>query len=269
MNVKNDGTEIIDYVKALALTSGDILKQAIAGCIDCSYKTDQSDLLTEYDIKVEKFLITNLKQKYSSHKFISEEKINDEDMGGLVWIIDPIDGTTNFVCFKRDFAVSIALYEDGNPVFGIVYDVVKDDLYLGISGEGAYLNGKRLSDTAQVPLRECVLDAGINSVQIFYNRYNKRFFNIAKYIRGQRYLGAASISICKIAAGEIQIYASARLKAWDFAAAGIILKECGGHYGTLEKEALSLTGSTVTFLACSSKNLFDEVLNLYGNELNK
>ncbi|MGB4438338.1 MAG: inositol monophosphatase family protein [Sedimentibacter sp.] len=262
---ENNKLEMINYATQLVLESGNILKQAIEGNIECDYKEDQRDLVTEYDLKIENFLLANLKLKYPKHKFISEEKINDEEMSGLIWIIDPIDGTTNFVCFKKNFAVSIALYEDENPVFGIVYDVMKDDFYLGITGKGAYLNGKRLNNLGQTSLKDCILDVSLNSMQIFYNEYNKLFFNIARDIRGHRSLGSASLSICKIASGEIQIYVSAKLKVWDFAAAGIILKECGGYYGTLDKRCLCLTGKPVAFLACSSYNLFDEIFNLYNN----
>ena len=100
-------------------------------------------------------------------------------------------------------------------------------------------------------------------LQIFYNRYNRPIFNIAQDIRGHRSLGVASLAICKIALGEIQIYLSAKLKAWDFAAAGIFLNEVGGYYGAVCQESLSLTGKPTAFMACSSKSLFHQILLKY------
>jgi len=256
--------EIIDFTKTLVLTAGDMLREALAGKVDCTYKKgDQRDLLTEYDVKIQEFLISHLRKEYPEHKFISEEKSNNEDLSGLVWIIDPIDGTTNFVCLKKDFAISVALYQDGKPLFGTVYDVMKDDLYLGITGQGAYLNDQKLSRISECQLKDCILDASLNSVQIFYNRYNRPVFNMAQDIRGHRSLGAASLAICKIALGEIQIYLSAKLKVWDFAAAGIVLNEVGGYYDTVCKDSLSLTDTPLAFLACSSKSLFNEILTKY------
>ncbi|MFZ5944824.1 MAG: inositol monophosphatase family protein [Bacillota bacterium] len=259
--------EIIDYTKTLVLTAGNMLRTAPVGQVYCLYKEeDQRDLLTEYDMRIQDFLISHLRKEYPDYKFISEEKNNNQDISGLVWIIDPIDGTTNFVCFKKDFAISVALYQDGNPLFGIVYDVMNDDIYLGITGQGAYLNDQKLGRVKESHLKECILDASLNSVQIFYNLYSRLVFNMAQDIRGHRSLGAASLAICKIARGEIQIYLSAKLKAWDFAAAGIVLHEVGGYYDAVSKESLNLIGKPVAFLACSSKSLFNEILIKYFEE---
>ncbi|MBS4032114.1 MAG: inositol monophosphatase [Clostridiales bacterium] len=256
--------EIICYTETLVIRAGNLLKEAVKGEVACSYKAgDQRDLLTMCDVEIENYLISNLKSKFPFHAFISEEKENVPNISGYVWIIDPIDGTTNFITFKKDFSISIALYNDAKPLFGIVYDVMNNDLYVGITGQGAYLNDQKLDRLSPVHLQDCILDSSLNSIQFFYNHKNHKVFNIAQVIRGHRCLGAASLTICKIATGKIHMYVSAKIKAWDFAAAGILLSEVGGHYGALYQDELDLSGKPMAFLACSSKVLFDQVADQY------
>ncbi|WP_051533946.1 inositol monophosphatase family protein [Desulfitibacter alkalitolerans] len=254
-------SEAVNMAKSMVIRAGGLLKHAASREIACNYKNhDHRDLLTEFDERVQSLVIAELKKNYPDHKFISEEKHNNGDLTGYVWILDPIDGTTNFVCFKKNFSISLALYKDGKPVFGIVYDAVNDDLYQGISGEGAYLNNKRINNLTRIPLKNCIINISLNSIEELYNKYRIKIFNLAKDVRGHRYFGAASLELCKIATGELNIYISTNLKSWDFAAAGIILNEVGGYYGGIDHMKLDLTGKPTALVACSSKELYHVVL---------
>lgn len=256
--------EDLEFTRKIVLEAGDILRDSLCREVICTYKDgDHRELLTEYDVKIERYLIENIRKRYPGHKFISEERENQDSLAGFVWIIDPIDGTTNFVSWQKSFTISVALYKDGNPIFGIVYDVMNDDLYLGIVGQGAYLNGKKLKKLDKTDLKECILDASLNSIQIFYNKYQRKVFNIARDVRGHRSCGAASLAICKIALGEIQVYISAKLKVWDFAAAGIILNEVSGYYNAINDNHLDLIGKPIAFMACSSVEVYEEIIAKY------
>ncbi|MBA1335506.1 MAG: Inositol-1-monophosphatase [Firmicutes bacterium] len=257
-------SELLEFAKKIVLEAGGILRDALCREVACEYKNgDHRELLTEYDLIIEKYLIANIAEKYPGHKYISEERENNENLEGFVWIIDPIDGTTNFVSWQRCFAISVALYKDSKPVFGLVYDVMQDDLYWGVAGQGAGLNGRRLKKLGEVELKECILDASLNSIEIFYYKHNVKVFDLARDIRGHRSWGVASLAICKIALGEIQVYISAKLKAWDFAAAGIILQEVGGYYNSIYDDYLDLTGNPVVFMACSSVDIYDDIMAKY------
>ncbi|MDI3477708.1 MAG: monophosphatase [Epulopiscium sp.] len=260
-------SEPLKFAQKIVLEAGSILRDALCRKVNCDYKNgDHRDLCTEYDLKIENYLISNIQKQFPAHKFVSEERENNDCLEGLVWIIDPIDGTTNFVSWQKCFSISLALYKDSKPLFGLVYDVMQDDLYLGIAGQGAYLNGKKLKRLGKTELKECILDASLNSIQIFYNKHNIKVFNLAKDIRGHRSCGAASLAICKIALGELHIYISAKLRAWDFAAAGIILNEVGGYYNSIFDDCLDLTGKPTVFMACSSKDIYNEIIQSISGE---
>jgi len=253
--------ETVKIARSIVIRAGALLKRAVSKEVLCDYKNhDHRNLLTEYDGRIQDLIITALKKYYPEHKFISEEKQNSEDLKGYVWILDPIDGTTNFVCFKNSFAISLALYKDGIPIFGMVYEAVKDDLYEGSYGEGAYLNGKKIKKLTHKPLKDCIINISLNSVEELYNKKQIKIFNLAREVRGHRYFGAASLELCKIATGELNIYISTNLKFWDFAAAGIILNEAGGYYGGIDHMKLDLTGKPTALVACSSKELYHVVL---------
>jgi myo-inositol-1(or 4)-monophosphatase len=255
--------ETVAYAKNIVLEAGELLRNALGQEVCCSYKNnDHRDLLTEDDGRIEDFIITNIKSKYPDHKFIAEERENNDDLAGYVWILDPIDGTTNFVCLQKNFAISLALYQDGCPIFGMVYDVMSQDTYLGLAGQGAYLNGQKINKLAAVCLKNCILDVSLNSVEALYNNNGIKIFDLAKEIRGHRSSGVASLAICRIALGEIHIFISAKLKAWDFAAAGIILNEVGGYYHSIFAKEVDLTGKPITFMACASKETYDQICNL-------
>lgn len=253
--------EAFRLAKSITIRAGGLLKHAAAREVLCSYKNhDHRDLLTEYDERVQKLIITELKKFYPEHKFIAEEKINHEDLTGYVWFLDPIDGTTNFVCFKNSFAISLALYKDASPVFGIVYDVANDDLYHGIHGKGSYINNKKIDKLSDICIKDCIINISLNTVEELYNKKQIKIFNLAREVRGHRYFGAASLELCKIATGQLNIYISTNLKFWDFAAAGIILNEAGGYYGSIDCTKLDLTGKTTALIACSSEELYHLIL---------
>jgi myo-inositol-1(or 4)-monophosphatase len=257
--------ETIAYVKTIVLEAGDMLRNALSKKISCSYKNnDHQELLTEYDRMVEEYIITSIKKRFPRHNFIAEERKNSGDLSGHVWFLDPIDGTTNFVCLQKDFAISLALYQDSRPVFGMVYDVMKRDLYLGITGQGAYLNGVRINKLTPVSLKDCILDLSLNTIEMLHNTNRINIFNLAKEIRGHRCSGVASLIMCRIALGEVHIFISAKLKAWDFAAAAIILNEAGGYYRDLFAEEVDFTGRQIAFIACASKEICDLVSNWNG-----
>ncbi|MGX8833776.1 inositol monophosphatase family protein [Amedibacillus sp. YH-ame6] len=184
------------------------------------------DLVSDLDEEIERRITTYLSTKYPTHHFLGEEQ--HREMGEDLWIIDPIDGTTNFISAHQDFAISIAYYHDYLPVFGIVYDVMKDEMFVGVRGEGAYLNGEKLEVIKDKRLSECVVDVSLHTMASVYECYGKHMIALQGNIRGHRSLGCASLSICHIASRALDAYISMHVKCWDYAAAMIVLKEAGG-----------------------------------------
>lgn len=205
---------------------------------------DNRDLVTRYDTEVERILIAAVGERYPEDDILAEEREEPPpDSDGALWIIDPIDGTSNFVATGRDFAISVARYRAGRPLFGIVYDCVADVLYLGIAGRGSYRNGVRLPRRNAAPSIEradAVIEISVSTVERLRRRAAQEDQNSTQgeaspgpaaltiAHRAQRAYGCASLGLCRVAEGTLDIYLSARISVWDYAAATIVLSEVGG-----------------------------------------
>ena len=217
---------MIEFAKKLVLECGEKLREA--GKVNVEYKTGLQDLVTQYDRMIEKYMYNKIQEQYPDHQFLGEENV--KEMGNHLWIVDPIDGTVNFVTMHRDFSISLAYYEDKKPVFGIVYDVMRDELFLGIHGKGAWLNDKKLENLHDKELSECLLEVGMSTISYMKEQFCYDLFEFQKKVRAHRSYGCASLSIVHIAQGITDIYIASKVKCWDYAAAVIILKETGGVF---------------------------------------
>ncbi len=227
------------FVEGLVREAGSILRKAAAGSMEIELKGgDRRDLVTRYDGIVQDYLVSGISTRHPGHAFLAEEAIfqggrpggqADSFEIGPVWIIDPIDGTTNFACSGRDFAISVALYEDGQPRVGFVYDAMADEMYAAATGEGAYLNGARLGPAGRAPTIDgALVDLSMDSCRVLKGFDGADPEALALAGSGHRALGCASLDICRIARGSLDVYLSAKLCPWDYAAADIVLAEAGG-----------------------------------------
>ena len=264
---KKSGTcdEVLMFTEKIVREVGTYLKGSVKYPLILEYKDDNiGDIVTKYDREVEGFLINKIKEHYPSHTFITEENTCDNQcFTEYTWIIDPIDGTTNFVNLGRDYAVSIALYINKRPYLGVVYDVRDDKMYSGVVGKGAYLNGIRLNKlNEKLVLKDALLDISLNTVNRMWNKYGVALWEIIKQVRGHRSYGSASLSICKIATGELNGYISTKLYLWDYAAAIIVLNEVGGYFNFFEDEIERYPLSKVSFLSTSNSKIHSELTNI-------
>jgi len=193
------------------------------------------NFVTKYDLMVQEFLFKRLKEILPDAKFIGEEGNNGpEKVGdGYFFIIDPIDGTTNFICNYRFSAISVGLAYDGELVLGVVYNPYMDEMFYAEKGKGAYLNGRRLY------IRDRTLSEGVLSFGS--SPYNKELreptFRLVKELSYHsmdiRELGTAALSLCYVAANRNVLYFSLLLSPWDYAAAAVIVREAGGEVLTV------------------------------------
>jgi fructose-1,6-bisphosphatase/inositol monophosphatase family enzyme/predicted metal-dependent phosphoesterase TrpH len=257
---------IENFIKSIVSQAGEFIRKPIVENMNLKLKNnDFKDIVTKHDIEIEKFLVKKISERYPEHSFITEEKTSSKQFfSEYTWIIDPIDGTTNFVNFHKDFAISVALYKDKKPYIGVVYDVVKDLMYSAISGKMAMLNGTQITKPAneELKLEDSIIDFSLNSITNLRN--NKiDLTKINDSIRGHRSYGSASLAICKIATGELQGYISSKLKIWDFAAAVILLEALRGcyEYFSCNNEAFLALDDKVIFIAAENKQIKNELLN--------
>ncbi|ARD74111.1 inositol monophosphatase family protein [Staphylococcus xylosus] len=231
---------VYEYAKGLILEAGINVRKIMKEDIKVETKSNPNDLVTNVDKATEKYLFDNITETYPNHLVIGEEGHGHhlKDETGVVWVIDPIDGTLNFVHQKENFAISIGIYNNGKPYAGFVYDVMNDVLYHAKSGEGAYENGTLLPEIENTPLKTSII--GINPNWLTKPRLGEVFKPIVEEARSARAYGSAALEIIHVATGKLGGYVTPRLQPWDFAGGLIVLNEVGGLGTNLMGDTLSI-----------------------------
>src|SRR5699024_6741566 len=231
----------------------DFIRNKINDPLTIKTKSNPKDLVTEMDRKVEFFFAAKIKRYYPEHRLLSEEGYGDTltDSSGTVWIIDPIDGTMNFVHQKQNFAISIGVYEHGVGEIGFIYDVMNNNLFSAMRGNGAFKNARKLSplDSGK-KLHESIL--WLNHYCLSENRLvdEKVMQQLIKDVRGTRTYGSAALEFAYVAEGAADAYITMRLEPWDIAAGRIILGEVGGKLTDIHGETTEMLDRT-SIVACN------------------
>lgn len=212
--------------------AGEIFKKGYNSVKEVSFK-GKKDLVTQYDVEVENFLKERFSKVFKEFNIIAEESDNENIEFKNSIIIDPIDGTTNFVNNVPHCAISVGVYKDKKPYIGIVYNPVLQELYTAVSGEGAYLNGRKLNVTKDDNLQTSLIATGFpytsSHMKDDLDFVVDNLKNILPKCQDIRRLGSAAIDLCMVARGSYEGYYEINLKAWDVAAGIIILTEAGGR----------------------------------------
>lgn len=212
-------TELIQTVR------NDLIHQTFSSI---SLKEQAFDnIVTDIDVMVQERLVTALRERFPDTAFLNEEETTHV-MSDRMWIIDPIDGTKNFVRRQEDYAISVAYYENRQPVFGMVMDVAKDIMYVGVEGKGSWQNGQVMPSLMNRPLKEAVLDVNLKTLDYFYRVHHATIFTLSKGLFAHRSIGSGALSLCRIAAGKHDLYVGDSISLWDYAAGAIILRAVGG-----------------------------------------
>ncbi|MGI4849039.1 MAG: inositol monophosphatase family protein [Janthinobacterium lividum] len=200
-----------------------------------------NDFVTEVDQAAEQAIIEVLKNAYPDHAFLAEESgasSNLHDENENVWIIDPLDGTTNFIHGFPQYAVSIALQHRGQITQAVVYDPNRNDLFTATKGVGAYLNEKRIRVTRRDKLSESLIGTGFPYSNLSgIEEYLEIFRIMTEKSAGLRRPGAASLDLAYVAAGRLDGFFEKGLKPWDLAAGSLLITEAGGICGTYAGES--------------------------------
>ncbi|WP_141431327.1 inositol monophosphatase family protein [Bacillus sp. 03113] len=259
----SDWKNIDTYAKKWIREAGEEIKKSFSKTLHIQTKSNRNDLVTEIDKETEQFFIKKIKEHFPTHKILGEEGFGDEvhDLSGIVWIVDPIDGTMNFIHQQRNFAISIGIYEEGVGKIGLIYDVVHNELYHAIKGYGAYMNDQAFSPLEEVKLSEAIIS--LNATWVTENRRidSNILAPLVKEARGTRSFGSAALELAYIAAGRLDAYITMRLSPWDFAAGKILVEELGGVVTTLKGEPLNLLSQNSIFI--SKPGLHQEIMDQY------
>lgn len=216
-----------------ARAAGRLLKEHVGGTREISYK-GEIDLVTEMDRLSERTIVLALREAFPGHGILAEEEARIENGSGYLWIVDPLDGTTNYAHGYPNFAVSIGLEREGALAAGVVYDPLRDELFTAVAGGGAHLNGRPIRVSANDALIRSLLATGFPYDRARSSENNLNYFNaLIMAAQEVRRSGSAALDLCSVAAGRLDGYWELKLKPWDVAAGALIVLEAGGTVSDL------------------------------------
>ncbi|HBU70106.1 MAG TPA: inositol monophosphatase [Elusimicrobia bacterium] len=242
-----------------ATAAGKVLLKYFNKPIEINYK-GKIDPVTVADRSSQDTIIRILKRKFPAHSFMGEEGEQKEIKGDYCWIIDPLDGTVNYIHGLPIFSVSIGLRYKNEMVSAVVYAPALKELFVAQKGAGAFLNGKKIRVSAK---SELIKSLAVTGFPYYVHSDNKRplkiFSNVLTKVQGMRRLGSAAIDLCYVACGRLDFFWEEGLKAWDIAAGSLILKEAGGKISSYGNTPDFLFGQT---MAASNGRLHKAIIKL-------
>lgn len=218
---------MLEQIKALAKEAGQVLLEAVSAQVTA--KDGVGNFVTDYDVRVQKLIFDRLREIHPTASFMGEEdESHTADLSGDCFIVDPLDGTQNFINGYRHSAVSIGMTRGGEPVLGVVYNPYMDELFWAEKEKGAYCNDVPIK-TSAAPLSESVLLFGCSSYNREQTDYTfrllRQLFDRALDLRSS---GSAALDLCYVASGRVNLFFEYQLSPWDYCAGALILTEAGG-----------------------------------------
>ncbi|MBV6421490.1 MAG: Inositol-1-monophosphatase [Ignavibacteriaceae bacterium] len=220
---------MLNDIIQISKEAGELIRNAFGKTHLVEFKTNEQNLVTETDKASEKLITDFIKKKYPSHGILAEEGSELNKNAEYLWVIDPLDGTTNFTHGLPIFAVSIGVQKNGETIYGVVYDVMRDVTYSAEKGSGSFENGKKISVSKNENLGHSVLVTGFPyNIKENPDKAFERFIAFLKEARAVRRLGSAAIDFCFVASGVFDGFWEVSLHPWDICAGKLIVEEAGG-----------------------------------------
>lgn len=229
-------------------------------------KGNESNYVTSADVNVQLYLEKQLISLIPDSTFLGEESVNDVIKGEYIWVVDPIDGTSNFIRGLGSSVISVGLVKNGKPYLGVIYDPYKNEMFYAERGKGAFLNGKQMH-VSERDFRHSIICSAAS-------QYDKTLaqpcFNIIQQVYYQaddfRRFGAAAIEMAYLAAGRIELFFEIRLFPWDMVAGAVIVEEAGGMIEYLYEKEIPLDRPAGIMVA-NNKTNFETIKRIVYGEL--
>jgi len=254
-----ESDEFLDIAVKAARAAGAIQKEHFGASHDIQYK-GESNLVTEIDLACEYAIKQIVFEKWPDHAFLGEEG-GSKGSGEYLWIVDPLDGTTNYAHNYPHFCASVALQKGGQIVAGAVYDPMRDELYTAKRGDGAFLNGKPIHISAISKLEQAMLVTGFPYDLARREKALPRFNAMQRRVQAIRRDGSAALNLCYVACGRFDGFWEISLHAWDIAAGWLIIEESGGKITGLDGNPTSIYSEEIL---ASNGLLHDEMVRTLG-----
>ncbi len=255
-------SDFLEVAKVAARQASDILIENLGSIrAEDIEKKQIADFVTRVDRESEKRILEIIKGAFPEHQVLAEETGGDREKDGYIWIIDPLDGTTNYIHSYPMFAISIALQYKGEIVAGVVYDPVRDELFSAEKGRGAFLNGQRLSISEKtVEMNSALIATGFPfRAKHLIDEYLGLFKEIFNACSDLRRAGSAALDLAYVAAGRCDGFFEIGLSPWDVAAGSLLVEEAGGIVSDFSggNEYIS-TGNIVA----AHRDIYEWIINL-------
>jgi len=240
--------------------AGEIIRDGFGKNISIEYKTNDSNLVTEIDKKAETAIINFIQTEFPTHNIISEECGALNNSSEYTWIVDPLDGTTNFAHGLPIFSVSIGVQKNGVTQWGAVYDVMRNVFYSAELGSGSFEDDKKLRVSSNANLAHSVIATGFPyDIKDNSNEPIKHFSNFLVKTRTIRRLGSAALDLCYVASGVYDGLWEMKLGPWDICAGQLILEEAGG-------KATDFIGNKIDYnnirILASNRKVHDDMMKI-------
>jgi myo-inositol-1(or 4)-monophosphatase len=233
-------SEFLPAAKEAALVAGKMLRNGLNQARKVSFK-GTVDLVTDFDHKAQDMIFGRLASAFPGHGFLAEEGLDRPQEGDFRWIIDPLDGTTNYAHRLPVFCVSIALEFRGRIVLGVVYDPMHDEMFRAVEGEGARLKGAAIRVSSERDLGKSLVATGFPyDVRVSPVNNAIHFNNFLTRVQAIRRCGSAALDLCYVACGRFDGFWELKLHPWDTAAGGLIVKEAGGRISDFDGGEFSI-----------------------------
>lgn len=251
---------MLEKVQFIAKEAGNIIKEGFGKNFSIEFKTNESNLVTEIDQKSEQLIKSFITKEFPNHGILAEESGSMDGDSEYLWIIDPLDGTTNFAHGLPIFSVSIGVQKNGETVCGVVYDVMRECLYSAELGNGSYCNNQKIYVNNNNNIKRSVLVTGF-PYDISENPEFaiERFAAFLRNSRAVRRLGSAVIDLCYVASGVFDGYWEVSLQPWDMCAGKLIVEEAGGIVTNFKNEKLDIFSKQIL---ASNGNIHKEMLEI-------
>lgn len=255
----------VEVAVGAARQAGDYLREKFGSVSlkDIAYKGN-INIVTTFDLKAQHLILDYLKATFPDHQFLTEEEQEQpyDSCSPCRWIIDPLDGTSNYASGFPHYCISLALEVSGNIVLGVIYSPTLDEMFTAVRGGGAFLNDKRINVSSSSNLIDSIVATGFP-----YNNGDtlqeclRMLANITPRTRTTRALGAAALDLCYVACGRLDAYWDVELWPWDMSAGALIVEEAGGQVSDLSGKMFNHLGNNIL---ATNRVLHSEILKILG-----
>lgn len=244
--------ELADFMQDMARGAGQIVKDRYHTAKTWKQKTDRGDIVTEVDELSEAYIVERIIKDYPSHCIMCEEGgMLGNEAGDYVWIIDPVDGTRNYMMGIPFFCVSIGIARNGVAEMGAIYDPIHDEMFFAERGKGAFLNGVKITVSAEKSLEDSLVNVSWVKRKVDGKKFVRYVEEISKDTSYFRRMGSAALVMAYVADGRMDAYMQGGLNPWDVAAGVVLIEEAGGVVTDFKNRPIDLTKKDIEIVTAN------------------